>query len=124
MGLAGAVLNDVEDKPNKALRVNVVAGGGGSGSTSVISSFTPATVITVGTTPVELKVGISALANRIFASAQPVDNKIYWGSDNTVSPSTGFKIFKSEFVPFDISPTASIFLVAAQNTSVVIIEGA
>lgn len=56
------------------------------------------TELTVGTTPVEVKVGGTALANRKYVTLRPKDNSIYWGYNNSVTTTTGTRIFKDELI--------------------------
>lgn len=53
-------------------------------------------VLTIGTTPVELKVGASILPGRIGILIRPTTNTIYLGFDSSVTTSTGFPILKNE----------------------------
>lgn len=69
------------------------------------------TELTVGTTPVELKVGASVQTGRKYASIRPKDSAVWWGYDSSVSSVTGTKCFRDELV--FIPAGFSIFLVAA-----------
>jgi hypothetical protein len=68
--------------------------------------------LTVGTTPVELKVGASVLAGRSLVHMRAKDNSIYWGYSNTVTTTTGTRIFKDEFIPLAVGPNVQVWLVA------------
>ena len=68
--------------------------------------------ITVGTTPVEVKVGASPLAHRGLVHILAKDNQIYWGYDNSVTTTTGTRIFRNQLVFLPVGPDVSIWLVA------------
>lgn len=68
--------------------------------------------VTVGLTPVELKVGANVLADRRLVTIQPEANKVYWGYDNSVTISNGTRVFKDQFMPLAVGDEISIWLVA------------
>lgn len=68
--------------------------------------------MTVGTSAVELKVGGSVLANRKAVTMQAMDNSVYWGYSNTVTVSTGTRIFKNQFIPLPVGPDIHVWLIA------------
>jgi len=70
------------------------------------------TELTVGVAAVELKVGGSALADRVAVTMQPKDNNIYWGYDNTVTSTTGTQIFKNQFLMLPIGEDQAVWLIA------------
>ena len=67
--------------------------------------------LTVGTSPVELKVGASALTNRKYVVIRPKDADIYLGYSNAVTTTTGMKLFKDEFLMLPIG--VAVWLVAS-----------
>jgi hypothetical protein len=68
--------------------------------------------LTVGTSAVEVKVGVSQLANRKHVTLYNNSNStIYWGLDSGVTTSTGTPIQKGEMVPWAAS-TATIYVIA------------
>lgn len=68
--------------------------------------------LTVGTTAVEVKVGVSQLANRKHVTLYNNSNTtMYWGLDSGVNTSTGTPIQKGEMVPWSAS-TATIYVIA------------
>lgn len=68
--------------------------------------------LTVGTSAVEVKVGVSQLTNRKHVTLYNNSNKtIYWGLDSGVTTSTGTPIQKGEMVPWAAS-TATIYVIA------------
>lgn len=72
--------------------------------------------IDVSTTAVEVKVGGSALEERKVVTIQPIDGDIYYGYDNSVTTSTGTKIYQGQFFPFEASPDLQIWVIAASGT--------
>jgi hypothetical protein len=76
--------------------------------------------LTVGTSPVEVKVGVSALANRKLVTLSNTSNSdIYWGYTNAVTTATGTPIVKNQQDNWDISDTATIFVVAGSAGNIV-----
>ena len=72
--------------------------------------------LSIGTTPVELKVGSTIKSDRTSASL--FNNStvtIYWGYTNSVTVSTGTPIYASQFVCWEVEFDNTIFLVAATN---------
>lgn len=68
--------------------------------------------LTVGTIAVEVKVGVSQLANRKHVTLYNNSNSvIYWGLDSGVTTSTGTPIQKGEMIPWSAS-TATIYVIA------------
>jgi len=68
--------------------------------------------LTVGTSAVEVKVGVSQLTNRKHVTLYNNSNTtIYWGLDSGVTTSTGTPIQKGEMVPWAAS-TATIYVIA------------
>lgn len=59
--------------------------------------------ITVGTSAVEAKVGVSRHANRRMLTVIPLDNGVYWGFTSSVTTSTGTPIDKNTLLSFRIS---------------------
>ena len=72
--------------------------------------------ISVSTTPVEVKVGASALSERTMVTIQPLDGDIYYGYDNSVSSSNGTKIFENQTEPFEAGDQLTIWVVAESGT--------
>lgn len=68
--------------------------------------------LTVGTSPVELKVGASPIENRQAITMQANDNAIYWGYSNSVTTTTGTRIFKDQFFMLPIGSEVGVWLVA------------
>jgi len=80
--------------------------------------------ITIGTTPVPLRVGAANLDERKFCHITPKDNSIYWGYSNSVTTTTGTRIFKNTTVFFKFGPDVTIWLEAnAANKKANIGEG-
>lgn len=78
----------------------------------------PATygALSVTTTPAELKVGGSVLDERKVVTLQPLDDDVYFGYDNSVSSTTGIKVFKGQHFPLEAGPELTVYIVAASGT--------
>lgn len=76
--------------------------------------------ITVGTTPVEVKVGTQALANRRLVKVYNMNptNKIYIGTSSGVTTSTGYPIKPDSEETFVIAAGASVTLYAVAEADV------
>lgn len=76
--------------------------------------------ITVGTTPIEIKVGTQALANRRLVKVYNVDqtNKIYVGTSSGVTTSTGYPIKPDSEETFVIAAGTSVTLYAVAEADV------
>lgn len=68
--------------------------------------------LTVTNSPVELKVGGSALTNRKLITIQPKGTGIYYGFSNAVTTSTGTEIFKDQTLIIPVGQGISVWLVA------------
>lgn len=71
--------------------------------------------LTVGATPVELKVGATPLANRKVLLFQP-DNRARWGTSNAITSSSGFKLNKKQYVEIEASDSVSFWIVSQAGT--------
>lgn len=69
--------------------------------------------LAVTTTPVEAKVGASALTERKVLSVQPLDGKIFWGYTNVSQP---FELAKLQPASWTAGPGTPIWIVAASGT--------
>ena len=82
--------------------------------------------VTVGTTPVEVKVGASVLANRHSVLIQNLDDSVllYVGNDDVnATTGNGYVIFpKGTSLNDNIASTLSIYVVAPSNISVILGE--
>lgn len=67
--------------------------------------------LTVGTTPVELKVGGSRLEFRGLVTMHAKDNAVYWGYDASVTTTTGTRLYKGQTVFLPLGDVA-LYLVA------------
>jgi hypothetical protein len=85
--------------------------------------------IAVTTTPVQIKVGASALANRKVFYIQPQDGNVWIGSTNSVSTvvgntNCGIEVFRAQSFPMIFTNNVPIWMVAASGTvNVVVMEG-
>ena len=68
--------------------------------------------LTVGTDAVLVKVGGSPLPKRKLVTMQANDNKIYWGYDSSVTTTTGTRIFKDQYVPLQVGPDITVYVIA------------
>jgi hypothetical protein len=72
--------------------------------------------VNITTTAAELKVGGTALAGRKMVSIQPIDGKIYYGYDNSVTSSNGTELAKKQIIVFTVGAGISVYLVSAAGT--------
>lgn len=72
--------------------------------------------LSVSTTAIEVKVGGTALDQRILISIQPLDGVIYYGYTDSVSASTGTKVFKGQYFSLEATDQATVYLIAASGT--------
>jgi hypothetical protein len=72
--------------------------------------------ISVGVTPVEIKVGISAATDRISITFQPVGGDIYYGYISGVDTTTGFLVRSESVVFLEAGDTLPIYAVSASGT--------
>lgn len=77
---------------------------------------------TATTTASQLKVGASPLEERKVASIQPIDGDVYFGYDNSVTTSTGTKIFQGQYFPFEAGEDLQIWIIAASTINCRITE--
>lgn len=71
--------------------------------------------LSVTTSPVQVKAGVSNLANRIIVSILPTNGRVYFGWDNLVTSSTGTPIESGEMAYVAATDDLDIFLVAASG---------
>ena len=102
----------------------ISGGGGGTGGATTINTTSVSGAISVGTTPVEAKVGVSRLTSRLFVLVTAVNGTIYFGSDNTVTTSTGTPIIQNQPVSFSFTDNVPVWLVADTTVDVRVMEGA
>ena len=74
--------------------------------------------ITVTDTPQEVKVNAVVLDERKIITLQPLGGTVYYGYDNTVSASTGTKVFKGQWLHLEASSSLPVWVVAAPGDSV------
>ena len=74
--------------------------------------------ISVTDTAVELKVGANRLEQRAVVSFQPLDGDVYFGYDNTVTSTTGTKVFKGQYFPLEAEDQLTVYLVAATGETI------
>mgnify|MGYP001552262096 CR=1 FL=1 len=78
--------------------------------------------ITVGTSPVEAKIGASPLSERKSIILQPLDGDIYWSYDSGVTTSTGHALDEGSLIYIQTGELLPVYLIAASNTDVRISE--
>jgi len=72
--------------------------------------------ISVGTTPVELKIGASALSERKVIVIQSLGSRIYLGYDNSVTVSNGMEMSKRQVLFLEVGEHVQVFAVASSGT--------
>lgn len=72
--------------------------------------------LTVGTSPVEVKVGVSRLTGRKVVTIYNNSNSvIYWGFTNSVSTSNGTPIEKKQFIELNVGDITEVWVVCDSN---------
>lgn len=66
----------------------------------------------------EIKVNASVLEERKVVTLQPIDGHIWYGYDNTVTTSTGTKIFKGQWIQLEIGDQLPIWAIADTGQTV------
>jgi len=72
--------------------------------------------ISVTTTPVELKVGASALAERKVITFEAQDGKVRWGFTNGITSSRGYIGWKNQLTTIEASTSQDVWIVAETGT--------
>lgn len=82
--------------------------------------------LTIGTSATEAKVGGSPLSNRkLLTVYNNSDSIVYWGYTSGVTTTNGTPILKKQLARWDISPNATVYLIAdTSGNNVRITEGA
>lgn len=80
----------------------------------------------VGTTPIEVKVGVNRLTGRkVVTLYNNSNNVIYWGFTNSVSVLNGTPIEKKQFVQWNVGDITELWVVAdSSNNNTRITEAA
>lgn len=74
--------------------------------------------LTIGTTAVEVKVGVSRLSNRKLVTLYNNSNvTVYWGYSGSVTTSSGTPIFKNQFISWTVGDQQSIYVVAGSENN-------
>lgn len=79
--------------------------------------------ISVTTTPIEAKVGVTRLANRKIVYITPTTGPVWWGSDSSVTVLTGTRIYKGQTYPLPFTDNVSVYLISLLPVDVRIVEG-
>lgn len=93
------------------------------GVTDLLVSGGVQAAMSVGTSAVAARVGVSNLSNRKSLTVLPTDGNIYWGYTNAVTTSSGTVIYRDQQVTFAASDAVTIWLIAAASRNVRITEG-
>jgi hypothetical protein len=101
----------VGSTPNQDLKVTDTLTVGGLNGNLVVSG-----------TPVEAKVNILRLVDRKILIVKPLDSKVYWGFNNTVTTLTGMPIEKDQEAYFNAF-NIPIYLISAGSSNVRVVEG-
>lgn len=78
--------------------------------------------LSVTSTPIEVKVGDNRLLGRKYVVITPINGDIYFGSNNTVSISTGVPIFQHQCMSLEVFDNMAIWLVSSGTVDVRILE--
>lgn len=74
--------------------------------------------LTVTDTAVQAIVGGTPLDERKVIQIQAIDAEVWYGYDNMVTDTTGFKIFRGQTVFVEAGPSLLVYLVAPSGESV------
>jgi len=74
--------------------------------------------ISVTDVPSQVKVGALVLEERQVLTLQPTNGHIYYGYNNTVSSTTGTKIYKSQWIQIEASEKLPVWVVADPTKTV------
>lgn len=99
---SGGETNPVDASANREQFVVDRLNGGGVSAT-----------IAVTTTPVEAKVGASALVERKSLAIQPLDGKLFWGYSNVSQP---FELARLQPASWNAGPATAIWIAAQSGT--------
>jgi len=82
--------------------------------------------LTVGTSAVEIKVGVNRLTNRELVTLYNSSNSVmYWGFTSSVTTSTGTPIEKNQFVTWAVGDVQTVYVIASSVGNIArITEGA
>lgn len=100
---------------------------GDLGSSDIVDTTGLYGTITVGTSPVEVKVGASPLNSRKLLTLDNTSNTtFYWGYNNSITTSAfAGRIFKDQQASWAVGPNVSIWIVAGSaGNSAHVSEGA
>ena len=82
----------------------------------VISGAGTEGALSVGTSAIEARVGLSALVNRkLLTIFNNSSTTIYWGRTSSVTSSTGTPIFSKQLLTMEFAADAPVFLIAAST---------
>ena len=83
-------------------------------TSDIITGSGAEAALTIGTSAIEAKCGVTALANRkVITIYNNSSHVIYWGRTSGVTASTGTPIATSSLMVFEFSADAPVYLVSA-----------
>lgn len=77
---------------------------------------------TVTSTPQEVKVAGTVLEERKVVTIQPTDGDIWFGYDDSVSSTTGTRIYQGQFIQLEASDSLPVWIVSGGSVNVRITE--
>lgn len=77
----------------------------------------------ITTSAAEALGGATILVNRKFISITPTNGNIYWGTNSSVTTTTGTPIFTNQTLVLSFTDNVHVFLIAAATTDSRIVEG-
>lgn len=79
-------------------------------------------ILTVGTSPVEAKVGVARLSGRRTLSISPISAPVWYGFSPTVSTTTGRKLFVNQSLDIPLGDVPLYLVAASAGVSVQVWE--
>lgn len=83
------------------------------GTSDILDSGGVDAIVALTTTPVQLKVGASALANRKYMVIEALSTNVVWGFSNTTQ---SFDIFKSQLIMIPVGPNTQVWAKMSTGT--------
>lgn len=104
---------------------NATYGDDQTSTADIINNSGTQGALTVGTTAVEVKVGVSRLVSRKSVTLyNNSSSTVYWGYNNTVTISTGTPIQKDTFMSWSVGESVEIWVISdGANRNTRITEG-
>lgn len=87
------------------------------GTSDIIDTGGVEGAVSVSTTAVAVRVGVSNLANRKALTAHNNGTgTLYWGYTAGVTAATGTPLMRNQFASWDIGPTVTVYIIAASGS--------